>query len=107
MPVVVPGAFDAWMQLLSDHGTLEPRQVLEYAIGYARDGFAIAPTCADANPCTTDSCDTVAGCQHANVIDGTVCSDGLCVARPAPAPAVEPEPEPDPKARRRRGRRGS
>ena len=48
LPVVVPGAFDAWMQLLRDHGTLEPRQVLEYAIGYARDGFAVAPTCADA-----------------------------------------------------------
>jgi len=48
LPVVVPGAFDAWMKLLRDHGTFSPRQVLEYAIGYARNGFAIAPTCADA-----------------------------------------------------------
>ena len=48
LPVVVPGAFDAWMKLLRDYGTFRPHQVLEYAIGYARRGFAIAPTCADA-----------------------------------------------------------
>src|SRR5436190_4156519 len=30
----VPGAFDAWMLLLRDFGTLEPADVLRYAIGY-------------------------------------------------------------------------
>ncbi|MBT6094144.1 MAG: gamma-glutamyltransferase family protein [Rhodospirillaceae bacterium] len=48
LPLVVPGAFDAWMTLLRDHGTMKPRDVLKYAIGYARDGFAIAPNCASA-----------------------------------------------------------
>ena len=48
LPVIVPGAFDAWMKLLRDHGTFSPHQVMEYAIGYARNGFAISPTCADA-----------------------------------------------------------
>jgi len=48
LPVVVPGAFDGWMILLRDHGTMRPREVLKYAIGYARDGFAVAPSCADA-----------------------------------------------------------
>jgi gamma-glutamyltranspeptidase/glutathione hydrolase len=39
----VPGAFDAWMLLLRDFGTLTPRDVLRYAIGYALDGFAAMP----------------------------------------------------------------
>ncbi|WP_330172797.1 gamma-glutamyltransferase [Streptomyces sp. NBC_01498] len=34
----VPGAFDAWMLLLRDHGTKSLAQVLRYAIGYAEDG---------------------------------------------------------------------
>ena len=38
---VVPGAFDAWMLLLRDHGTLRPREVLEFAIGYAEGGYPL------------------------------------------------------------------
>lgn len=36
----VPGAFDAWMVLLRDHGTKPLAEVLRYAIGYAEDGHA-------------------------------------------------------------------
>ncbi|MGX1914980.1 gamma-glutamyltransferase family protein [Streptomyces phaeochromogenes] len=36
----VPGAFDAWMLLLRDHGTKSLADVLKYAIGYAEDGHA-------------------------------------------------------------------
>src|SRR4051794_17252055 len=39
----VPGAFDAWMLLLRDFGTMTPRQVLRYAIGYSLDGFPALP----------------------------------------------------------------
>ena len=39
---VVPGAFDAWMTLLRDFGTLEVGDVLSYAIGYAGDGFPVS-----------------------------------------------------------------
>jgi gamma-glutamyltranspeptidase len=40
----VPGAFDAWMQLLRDHGTLALSDVFEVAIGLAENGFpVIAP----------------------------------------------------------------
>jgi gamma-glutamyltranspeptidase/glutathione hydrolase len=39
----VPGAFDAWMLLLRDFGTMTPREVLRYAIGYALDGFPALP----------------------------------------------------------------
>src|SRR5882672_5842831 len=34
----VPGAFDAWMLLLRDHGTKSLADVLRYAIGYAQGG---------------------------------------------------------------------
>jgi gamma-glutamyltranspeptidase / glutathione hydrolase len=44
----VPGAFDAWMLLLRDHGTLRLADVLRYAIGYAEDGFPALPTLAGA-----------------------------------------------------------
>ncbi|MGH3274655.1 MAG: gamma-glutamyltransferase, partial [Streptosporangiaceae bacterium] len=40
----VPGAFGAWMLLLERHGTMRPREVLEYAIGYARDGYPMLPS---------------------------------------------------------------
>src|SRR3954467_582884 len=39
----VPGAFDAWLTLLRDYGTWELADVLAFAIGYARDGFPMAP----------------------------------------------------------------
>ncbi|MBL1066996.1 gamma-glutamyltransferase family protein [Streptomyces sp. 7-21] len=38
LAAVVPGAFDAWMVLLRDHGTKELADVLSYAIGYAERG---------------------------------------------------------------------
>ena len=41
LPAVVPGAFGAWMQLLLEHGTMRLRDVLEPAIGYARDGYPL------------------------------------------------------------------
>ncbi|MEV4432451.1 gamma-glutamyltransferase [Streptomyces sp. NPDC049585] len=40
LAAAVPGAFDAWMLLLRDHGTKSPAEVLEYAIGYAERGHA-------------------------------------------------------------------
>lgn len=43
LPACVPGAFDAWLLLLRDHGTFELRDVLEYAIGYATNGYPLLP----------------------------------------------------------------
>ncbi|TGA95956.1 gamma-glutamyltransferase family protein [Streptomyces sp. MZ04] len=40
LAAAVPGAFDAWMVLLRDHGTKSLAEVLKYAIGYADDGHA-------------------------------------------------------------------
>ena len=38
LAAAVPAAVDAWLLLLRDHGTWELGDVLEFAIGYARDG---------------------------------------------------------------------
>ncbi len=47
VPAVVPGAFGAWMQLLLEHGTMRLRDVLEPAIGYARDGYPLVRRAAE------------------------------------------------------------
>lgn len=41
LAAVVPGAFDAWMTLLRDHGRLEAADVLAPAIHYARHGHPL------------------------------------------------------------------
>ncbi|MER7173145.1 gamma-glutamyltransferase family protein [Streptomyces mesophilus] len=38
LAAAVPGAFDAWMVLLRDHGTKSLDDILKYAIGYAESG---------------------------------------------------------------------
>ncbi|MGW3019483.1 gamma-glutamyltransferase family protein [Streptomyces longwoodensis] len=40
LAAAVPGAFDAWMVLLRDHGTRSLDDVLKYAVGYAEHGHA-------------------------------------------------------------------
>ena len=39
----VPGAFDGWMLLLREFGTLTLADVLEFAIGYAENGYPVIP----------------------------------------------------------------
>ncbi len=41
LPAVVPGAFDAWMLMLRDHGTMDAADVLECAIHYAERGVPV------------------------------------------------------------------
>lgn len=43
LAATVPGAVDAWLLLLRDHGTWELADVLAPAVGYARDGHPVAP----------------------------------------------------------------
>jgi len=47
LAATIPGAVDAWLLLLRDHGTRRLRDVLSYAIGYARDGHPLAPAVVD------------------------------------------------------------
>ncbi|OSQ46764.1 gamma-glutamyltransferase family protein [Marivita geojedonensis] len=43
LSTVVPGAFDGWMLMLRDHGTMTLREVMQPAIDYARDGHPVLP----------------------------------------------------------------
>ena len=42
----VPGAFDGWLTLLEQFGTWRLADVLEFAIGYAEDGYPLIPAIA-------------------------------------------------------------
>lgn len=43
LSTVVPGAFDGWMLMLRDHGSMELSDVMQPAIDYARDGHPVLP----------------------------------------------------------------
>lgn len=43
LSTVVPGAFDGWMLMLRDHGSMELSEVMQPAIDYARDGHPVLP----------------------------------------------------------------
>jgi gamma-glutamyltranspeptidase/glutathione hydrolase len=43
LAATVPGAFGGWLLLLREYGTLRLRDVLGYAIGYARSGYPLVP----------------------------------------------------------------
>ncbi len=47
LATVVPGAFDGWMLMLRDHGTMSLREVMQPAIDYARDGHPLLPRVSD------------------------------------------------------------
>ncbi len=48
LPAVVPGAFDAWLVMLRDHGTMDLSDVLEPAVAYAERGCPLVPGAAAA-----------------------------------------------------------
>src|SRR5215469_9258852 len=43
LPACVPAAFGTWMLLLASRGRLRLREVMEYAIDYAADGYPVVP----------------------------------------------------------------
>ena len=47
LAATVSGAFDGWMLLLRDHGTMDLADILAPAIGYARDGHPALPRVAE------------------------------------------------------------
>ncbi len=44
LATVVPGAFDAWMLMLRDHGTMTLEEVFEPAVSYAENGVPVVPS---------------------------------------------------------------
>ena len=55
LPAVVPGAFGAWMLLLARNGRMRLRDVMQYAIGYARDGYPMLATASAAVASVADT----------------------------------------------------
>ena len=51
----VPAAFGTWLLLLERHGTLPLRAVMEYAIGYAEDGYPLLPGASSAIAAVADT----------------------------------------------------
>src|SRR5438552_6082619 len=47
LAAAVPGAFDAWMRLLRDYGTLSLTELIEPALGYAEQGYPLVPRIRD------------------------------------------------------------
>lgn len=41
LAAAIPGAVDAWLLLLRDEGTMDPAEVLSYAIDYAKNGHPV------------------------------------------------------------------
>jgi gamma-glutamyltranspeptidase/glutathione hydrolase len=43
LAAVVPGAWDAWLLLLRDYGTMPLARVMEHALGFAEGGYPLVP----------------------------------------------------------------
>jgi gamma-glutamyltranspeptidase/glutathione hydrolase len=47
LAAAVPGAFDAWMRLLRDYGTMSLADLIAPALGYAENGYPLVPRIRD------------------------------------------------------------
>ncbi|WP_370945943.1 gamma-glutamyltransferase family protein [Amycolatopsis sp. cg5] len=54
LAATVPGAWDGWLLMLRDHGTKRLRDVLKYAISYARDGVPLVARVTDTIAAVSD-----------------------------------------------------
>jgi gamma-glutamyltranspeptidase / glutathione hydrolase len=89
LPACVPAAFGTWMLLLGQYGTLPLRDVMEYAIGYARDGYPMLPTASGAIAAVADTFRAHwPGSAEVYLADG-VPAPGARFANPALADAYE------------------
>jgi gamma-glutamyltranspeptidase/glutathione hydrolase len=78
LATVIPGAFDAWMLLLRDHGALPLAEVLAPAIHYARHGHPVLPRVAQ----------TVAGLAEFFRDEWPTSFETWCPGGAAPAPGA-------------------
>lgn len=80
--VTVPGAIRAWETLLKAHGTRDFKTLFKRAIGYARDGFAVAPRVADDWARNVDKLSSNAAARAAYLVDGKAPSAGTVLKYP-------------------------
>ena len=67
----VPGAFDAWMVLLGEFGTLRLSEVMRYAIYYAEHGYPLVPSIRD----------TIRGSRSCSVTNGSLRQRSICAGQ--------------------------
>lgn len=87
--VTVPGAIDGWDRLRRDHGTRSFEDILKPAIGYARDGFPIAPRVHFDWARVHDKIATHEGARSQLLFDGAVPAVGQVVRIPTLADTLE------------------
>jgi len=90
LAAAVPGAVDAWLLLLRDHGTWELADVLAPAVGYARDGHPltarVSETIATVAPLFTEHWPTSADRW---LVDGAAPAPGAVVTNEAYARVLD------------------
>jgi len=87
--VTIPGAIDGWARLLADHGTWSMADCLAAAIGYARDGFPVAPRVGSDWATLVDKLSVHEGARQHLLFDGKAPAVGSVVRFPALAQTLE------------------
>jgi hypothetical protein len=83
-PAVALPAGSHVIRIFFDTGNMNVHY-LAFALTHTADTGACEVSCDDGNPCTTDTCDPVNGCQFQNntascADDGNACTDDVCAA---------------------------
>ncbi len=87
--VTVPGAIEAWEAILQAHGRFGLDRVLQPAIRYAEEGFAIAPRVAADWATTIDKLKPHAGSRKHYLVDGASPAIGSVLRLPALAATLK------------------
>src|SRR5947209_6906262 len=87
--VTVPGAIEAWEQILKAHGRFGLDRVLQSAIGHAENGFAVAPRVGSDWVGFADKLKPHAGSAKYYLVDGAAPAIGSVVRLPALAATLK------------------
>src|SRR5262249_10957207 len=87
--VTVPGAIEAWEQILKAHGRFGLDRVLQQAIGHAENGFAVAPRVGSGWEGFADKLKPHAGSARYYLADGAAPGIGSVVRLPALATTLK------------------
>jgi gamma-glutamyltranspeptidase/glutathione hydrolase len=87
--VTVPGAIDAWEEILKAHGKFGLDRVLQHAIRYAEDGFVVAPRVASDWATMVDKLKPHAGSVQHCLVNGKSPDVGYVMRFPALAATLK------------------
>jgi gamma-glutamyltranspeptidase/glutathione hydrolase len=87
--VTVPGAVDGWATLLGDHGTRSLKELLQPAIGLAKEGFVVSPRVAFDWAGSVAKLENNEGARQHFLFDGAAPAVGQVVRFPALGATLE------------------